>query len=757
VSVTPIHRKQEQNTYYPLDSSQVSDPECNGVRILTPVSSIPPGELPPPPPRACFGRDELVEKIVGLAEGLTPVALIGAGGIGKTSIALVVLHDDRIKQRFGGNRRFIRCDQFPASRANFLNRLSKVIGAGVKNPEDLTPLRPFLSSKEMVIVLDNAESVLDPQGTGAREIYAVVEELSQFETICLCITSRISTIPPDCETLNIPTLSMESARDTFYRIYKNGERPDPIDRILEQLEFHPLSITLLATVAHRNTWNCDRLAQEWDARRTQVLRTDYDESLAATIELSLASPMFCELGPDARDLLGIVAFFPQGVDENNLDWFFPTISDRRNIFDKFCVLSLTYRNDSFTTMLAPLRDYLRPKDPTSSPLLHATKEYYIRRLSVEAPPGDPGFEEARWITSEDVNIEHLLDVFTSADSNSENIWDTCVYFMRHLYWLKQRLVVLGPKIEGLPDDHPSKPKCLYELSRSFNSVGNLLEYKRLLTDTLKLWRERGDDPQVAVTLRFLANANQRLLLYKEGVPQAEESLEIYERLGDVLGQVRILQQMALLLYLDNQLDAAEEAATRSINLIPGTGEQFPIWQGHCVLGGVCHSKGKTEAAANHFNTAVRIATSSDWRSEQFSVLYSLAELFYDQGNFEGAHACVGCARPNTNAPYYRGRAMELEARVWFKQGRLEEAKSEALGAVDVYGKLGAAEELEKSRATLQLIEAEMERLTASGTLNSEIELLGMVLPSPPTHSPSSPREQCDGTSDHPRLSSPILL
>ena len=190
---------------------------------------------------ACFGRAELIKEIVDLTEGLTSVALVGPGGIGKTSVVRAVLHDDRIKERFGNNRRFIRCDQFPASCANFLARLSKAIGASIDNPQDLTSLWPSLSSREMFIVLDKAESILDPWGANGREIYLLVEELGEFNNICLAITSRITILPPNFETLEIPTLPMEAAFDTFYNIHKYVGWSESVNDILKQLDFHPLS------------------------------------------------------------------------------------------------------------------------------------------------------------------------------------------------------------------------------------------------------------------------------------------------------------------------------------------------------------------------------------------------------------------------------------------------------------------------------------------------------------------------------------
>jgi len=722
VSDTRVLHLHSTDTDHHIGSKRVSGLDRYGVQCLIFTSSVP-GESPPPPPRIFFGRDELIENIVDFAELLTPIALVGAGGIGKTSVALTVLHDDRIKRRFGANRRFIRCDKFPASLAHFLRHLSKAIGAGIENPEDLTSLRPFLSSNDMFIVLDNAESILDPHVTGADEIYGAVEELSQVGNICLCVTSRISTVPPDCKWLDIPVLSMEAARSTFYRICQHEERSNLIDNILNQLDFHPLSITLLATVAHHNKWGIDRLASEWDEHRTDILRMDHKRGLAAAIGLSLSSLMFQELGPDARDLLGVVAFFPRGVDENNIDWLFPTISGRKNILDKFCVLSLAYRSDGFITMLAPIRDHLSPKDPASSPFLCSTKDRYFTRLSVDVGPGKPGFEEARWITSEDVNVEHLLDVFTTIDATSGDVWGACGNFMRHLFWHKPRLVMLGPKIEALADDHPSKFECLLQLSGLFQVVGNHTERKRLLTHATNISREQGDDRQLAQALKDLSDVHYWMDLLKEGIEQAKEASEIYERLEDTVNQARCLIDLAWLLHDDEQLDDAEEVASRAIDLLSERGEQFQVCRCHQFLGTLYRSKREIKKATYHLEEVLRIATPSNWLDALFWTRYWMAMLSFDEGRFDDAYAHIEQAKlhaTNGNNTYVLARAMELQAEVWDRQHRFEEAKPEASGALDMFEKLGAADDAERVRELLQRIRLDDSELDDDGELFTKV-------------------------------------
>ena len=563
----------------------------------------------------------------------------------------------------------------------------------------------------MILFLDNAESILDPQGTDSQALYSVVEELSRFSNICLGITSRISTVPPHFKRPTISALSMESACDIFYDIYGHDRPSNVIRGLVRELDFHALSIALLATTASHNGWGYDQLAKEWHTHRTQVLRTSHNESLAASIEFSLTSPIFQTLDPNARDLLELVAFFPQGVDGENLDWLLPTIPDGKNIFDKFCVLSLAYWNNSFITMLAPIRDHFFPRHPESSPLLCAAKGHYFTRLSVFLDPEKPGFREARWIVSEDLNVEHLLDVFISVDTGTDHIWEICAHFMRHLYWHKPRKTMLGPRIEDLPDDYQSKPKCLFQLARLFQSVGDRAEEKRLLTNTLKLEREWGDDDRIAQTLRYLSDVNRVLGLHEEGVQQAREALEIYERLGDTAGRAICWNNLAWSFLGDEQLVAAEDAAFHAINLIPENGQGFLACESHRVLGGIYRFKRKKKKAIHHFEAALGIASAFNWQSQLFWIHYSLARLFLDGNRLEDANAHIEQAKLHTVEDIYRlGRAMEVQSRIWCRQRSLADAAAETLRAVEIFQKLGAAKEVGDCMELLQKIERANKRV-----------------------------------------------
>ena len=500
---------------------------------------------------------------------------------------------------------------------------------------------------------------------------------------------------------------MDAARNALLQIYNRNERPDLIDKILQELDVHPLSVTLLATVAHENDWDNDRLGREWEEHRTDALRTAHGNGLAAAIEFSLASTMFKELGSDARGLLEVIAFYPQGVKETHVDWLFPTVSNINIIFDILCILSLTYRSNGYVTMLAPLQDYFRPRYPKSSPLLCATKEGYFNRLSVDVDPSEPGFEEAQWIASEDVNVEHLLDVFTSIDSDSDDVWDASAKFMRHLCWhAAPRQTALRSKIEQLSDDHCSKPMCLFELSQLFQGVGNFTEQKRLLIHALKLSTGRGDDKQVADAVYGLSTANMMLGLYEEGIQQAKEALVIYEGLGNTVRQEYCLISLACLLLEDEQLDAAEEVITtlHTIGNLPERGQEYLVCSIHYLFGRLYGAKGEVEEAIHRYNEGLRIASTFSWLDLSFWIHYSLAQLFYDQDKFDEAHVHLKQAKECAIGDLYLGYAAELDTQIWYKQRRLEDALSEALHALEAYGKIGAAGGVEDVRGLLRLIE-----------------------------------------------------
>ncbi|KAJ7749455.1 hypothetical protein B0H16DRAFT_1222322, partial [Mycena metata] len=116
----------------------------------------------PADPKIFHGREsELVDILDHFSQGTPRIAILGAGGMGKTSLASTVLHHDDITIKYQENRFFVACET-AASKVE----LAGLVGAhlGMKPGQDLTRAVLYRLSEgpPTLLVLDNLETVWEP-------------------------------------------------------------------------------------------------------------------------------------------------------------------------------------------------------------------------------------------------------------------------------------------------------------------------------------------------------------------------------------------------------------------------------------------------------------------------------------------------------------------------------------------------------------------------------------------------------------------
>lgn len=291
-----------------------------------------------------FPREEAANEVLDLIERVGSVALFGPVGVGKTFLALDLLHHDRTKAKFGENRYFMPCGNLTNSLESFLERLSDTIGTNVAQLQ---------SSRPLIILLDGADSILDPLAPGSKDISTTIEEIGNYEHVCLLTTSRIN---PDIEGFHwfeIPTLPEDGARDAFYTL-SNLPRSSAVDDLIAGLDFHPLSIALIAKWVHENNWDEQTLLKAWRDENANALRATYHQKLSEIIEPVFLSPTIHRLGSTVRGALEAIAAFPSGVEECELEG---RIAGAGEVINILCKFFLVYRQDGFVKMLSPIRSY----------------------------------------------------------------------------------------------------------------------------------------------------------------------------------------------------------------------------------------------------------------------------------------------------------------------------------------------------------------------------------------------------------------
>ena len=134
--------------------------------------------------------------------------------------------------------------------------------------------------------------------------------------------------------------------------------------------------------------------------------------------------------------------------------------------------------------------------------------------------------------------------------------------------------------------------------------------------------------------------------------------------------------------------------------------RIPTYKGQdYVICKINYSKGRKEKVAHHLNSALEIASLREWHSPLFWVHFDMVKLFLDEGKYDEAYAQLKQAQLHAcDDLYILGRAMKLQAGVWFAQHRHEDAKSEAVHALENYEKVGATRDAGICRAFLKKVE-----------------------------------------------------
>jgi hypothetical protein len=87
----------------------------------------------------------------------------------------------------------------------------------------------------------------------------------------------------------------------------------------------------------------------------------------------------------------------------------------------------------------------------------------------------------------------------------------------------------------------------------------------------------------------------------------------------------------------------------------------------------------------------------------------MAILSYEEDELDDAQSHITQAKLHAvDDKFCLGRAMNTEASILLEQDRVEDARSEALGAKEIFEKLGAAADLERVGDLLRDIEEAME-------------------------------------------------
>ncbi|KAJ7742242.1 P-loop containing nucleoside triphosphate hydrolase protein [Mycena metata] len=335
----------------------------------------------PSRPKIFHGRDSELQEIVKILQNPSPrIAILGPGGMGKTSLARAVLHHPDVISKYE-HRFFVSCES-----AITATDLAASIGAylDLKPGSDLTqPIIHSLSAKAApLLILDNLESTWEPL-TSRGGVEELLSLLTDIPHLALLVTMRGAEHPAKVRWTRpflppLKPLSDAAAQQTFLDIA--DDENEETKKLLEFTGNVPLVVDLMAhLVAYEGAAS---VLARWETEKTSVLSDGYDRrsNLDASITISLLSPRFTSL-PGAMDLLCLLSILPDGLSDLELLQSNLPIQDILACKAVLLRTSLAYNDDKKRLKsLVPIREHVQHFNPVTLSRVKPLQEYFSRLL-----------------------------------------------------------------------------------------------------------------------------------------------------------------------------------------------------------------------------------------------------------------------------------------------------------------------------------------------------------------------------------------